>query len=144
METKEEILKRLGKKDGHDEIRWETACNMAQEQDRHVNFCFESILKLEDKGLIQLQEVKNDFEICTCECHTDENIRHMMPCCCQCKYCGENIKIHSFDSHKERCKQNSSEQYSSVFNQSFPDIEFKDIIKQNKDVYVILPKVKNK
>ena len=105
METKEEILERLGKKDGFDETRWETACNMAQEEDIHVNFCFESILNLENKGLTQLQVVKNDFEICKCECHTDKTIRHMMPCCCQCEYCGENIEIHSLNSHKERCKQ---------------------------------------
>lgn len=49
MESKQEILERLGKKDGFDERRWETACDMAQELDAHVNFCFESIISLEKK-----------------------------------------------------------------------------------------------
>ena len=53
MESKQEILERLGKKDGCDEKRWETACDMAQELDTHVNFCFDSIAGLEEKGLIQ-------------------------------------------------------------------------------------------
>jgi len=53
METKQEILDRLGKKDGFDEKRWLTACNISQEKDIHVNFCFESLISLEEKGLIQ-------------------------------------------------------------------------------------------
>lgn len=57
MESKEEILKRLGKGDGFDEERWKLACESAQENDIHVNFCFKSLIQLEDKGLIKLNLV---------------------------------------------------------------------------------------
>lgn len=67
MESKQEILKRLGKGDGFDERRWETACDMAQELDTHVNFCFESIIGLEEKGLIQLNVIT--LEDCVNECY---------------------------------------------------------------------------
>ena len=67
MESKQEILERLGKKDGFDERRWETACGMAQEQDTHVNFCFEFIIGLEEKGLIQFNVIT--LEDCVNECY---------------------------------------------------------------------------
>lgn len=74
MESKEEILQRLGKGDGHDEKRWEIACDMAQEQDRHVNFCFESLIKLEDKELIKLNLVT--LEECVNKCYqSDEFVK---------------------------------------------------------------------
>lgn len=57
MESKEGILKRLGKGDGFDEERWKLACESAQEHDIHVNFCFKSLIELEDKGLIKLNLV---------------------------------------------------------------------------------------
>jgi len=52
METKSEIIQRLGKQDGNDEVRWQTAISMACELDRHVNFCFESLIKLENKNFV--------------------------------------------------------------------------------------------
>lgn len=57
MESKTEILNRLGKKDGFDEQRWVTACNISEEKDIHVNFCFESLISLEEKDLIQINSV---------------------------------------------------------------------------------------
>lgn len=67
MESKQEILERLGKKDGFDERRWETACDMSQEIDTHVNFCFESIMGLEEKGLIHFNVIT--LEECVNECY---------------------------------------------------------------------------
>lgn len=67
MESKQKILERLGKKDGFDERRWEIACDMAQELDIHVNFCFESLLRLEEKGFIQFNVIT--LEDCVNECY---------------------------------------------------------------------------
>ena len=70
MESKKEIIERLGKKDGFDEKRWETASNMSQEQDIHVNTCFESIINLEKKGLIS---ITISLEDCVNECYKNED-----------------------------------------------------------------------
>ena len=57
MEDKEELLKRLGKNDGYDEFRWKVASDMALELDRHINFCFESLISLEKNKLIRVEEI---------------------------------------------------------------------------------------
>lgn len=57
METKEQLLTRLGKNDDNDDVRWDLAIDMAGELDRHVNFCFEEVIELENKGLIELRIV---------------------------------------------------------------------------------------
>lgn len=56
LEEKEELLKRLGKSDGYDDIRWFLAIDMAGEFDKHVNFCFESVISLENDGLIKVED----------------------------------------------------------------------------------------
>jgi len=61
VESKEELLKRLGKNDGNNETRWLLAVDMCGRLDRHVNFCFESVIKLEDNGLIELNMNKNEI-----------------------------------------------------------------------------------
>ena len=57
MESKEQLLARLGKNDGNDGARWDLAVDMAGELDRHINFCFEEVIELENKGLIELKNV---------------------------------------------------------------------------------------
>lgn len=47
---------------------------------------------------------QTDFEICTCDCHTDAHVYHVMPCCSTCPYCGENIQRAFYHEHKKRCK----------------------------------------
>ena len=48
------FLKKHGKNDGKDEERFEYACILAQEIDRHVEIVFKSMITLEEKGVIKL------------------------------------------------------------------------------------------
>lgn len=54
METKDEIIERLGKKDGKDEARWQTAVMLSGELDLHVNFCFRDLVELENKDFVYI------------------------------------------------------------------------------------------
>lgn len=60
--TKEEIIKKFGKNDGHNELRWQTAVHQAGILDRHVAFVFEDLIKLEDRGLIEVRTLNEDDE----------------------------------------------------------------------------------
>ncbi|MCP3942417.1 MAG: hypothetical protein GY710_13145 [Desulfobacteraceae bacterium] len=55
---KKNIIKKYGKHDGNDHHRWVNAAEMAAENDYHVEICFKSLISLEDKGLIVLNEVE--------------------------------------------------------------------------------------
>ena len=57
MNLKTEIIDKHGKHDGKDHLRWLVACEKSQELDRHVEFIFESLIKLENQGLISQPEI---------------------------------------------------------------------------------------
>lgn len=46
-----------------------------------------------------------DFEICTCDCHSNPNVRHVMACCYVCPHCGNNIERAFYTDHVNRCKR---------------------------------------
>jgi len=46
-----------------------------------------------------------DLEECMCECHFNEYVEHIIPCCEQCRYCEKRIKI-SATLHEMRCPDN--------------------------------------
>lgn len=52
--TKAEILEKFGLNDGHDEERFTKACQLSAELDTPLFKCFETLISLEKKGLIQL------------------------------------------------------------------------------------------
>ena len=54
--TKEEIIKKYGKNDGLDEDRYEQAIEMSARIDKPVSMCFEGLINLENKGLINLEK----------------------------------------------------------------------------------------
>ena len=53
--NKVEAIKKYGKDDSLDEDRWNCAIMMSQLIDRSVRFCFMSLIKLEDGGMIKLE-----------------------------------------------------------------------------------------
>ena len=57
MNLKTEIIDKHGKHDGKDHLRWLVACEKSQELDRHVEFIFESLINLENQGLISQPEI---------------------------------------------------------------------------------------
>ena len=71
MESKEEILNTLGKRDGLDNKRWDLACEMSKKQDIHVNFAFESLINLETKELIQFNKIT--LEDCVNQCYSNDS-----------------------------------------------------------------------
>lgn len=52
--TKDETIKKFGKSDGYDEDRYHMAMEMAARTDHPVFVCFEGLINLENKGLIEL------------------------------------------------------------------------------------------
>ena len=46
---------------------------------------------------------------CTCGCHLNPNIKHVMACCYICPHCGRNIMTHVFDIHKKECEKREDE-----------------------------------
>ena len=54
MMSKDEIIERYGKKDGYDEDRYLAAMDMSAKTDRPLFICFEGLINLENKGLIEL------------------------------------------------------------------------------------------
>lgn len=53
--NKEETIKRYGKSDGFDDDRYDQALLMSGLTDNPVFLCFESLVNLENKGLISLE-----------------------------------------------------------------------------------------
>jgi len=49
-----------------------------------------------------------DPEECSCDCHENEYVMHMMPCCEQCPHCKKNIQ-YSIDEHVKECLQRREE-----------------------------------
>ena len=43
------------------------------------------------------------FEECTCVCHDNDHVRHMVACCATCPSCQVRIKF-GYDKHVEKCK----------------------------------------
>lgn len=47
---------------------------------------------------------ERDFDVCSCDCHTNKGVRHIAPCCKWCQKCKKNIKRSHMKDHDERCK----------------------------------------
>jgi hypothetical protein len=45
-----------------------------------------------------------DFDECSCSCHRDHDVMHMMACCSTCPHCDRRIK-YGADRHIAECKQ---------------------------------------
>lgn len=54
------IFKQCEKNDNLDEKRWETACQMSQETNCHIRKCFDTLIFLENKKLIQFLKNNDD------------------------------------------------------------------------------------
>lgn len=48
--------------------------------------------------------MKKLFEECNCECHTDDEMEHIGPCCKKCPKCERNIKLYAYDDHFKYCE----------------------------------------
>lgn len=44
-----------------------------------------------------------NYEECTCECHENSNIHHVMNCCFACPHCKKKIKKFIYRRHEEAC-----------------------------------------
>ena len=55
---KQRVISQYGKGDNLDERRWESACRIAQKTDCHVGRCFQALVSLEKKGMIQIISCK--------------------------------------------------------------------------------------
>lgn len=44
---------------------------------------------------------KYDFEECTCECHTNPRIKHIVACCFTCNKCEKRVKRLYYDNHEK-------------------------------------------
>ena len=42
-------------------------------------------------------------DVCTCPCHQDPQVRHIMPCCRECSKCKKNIELVKANEHEEHC-----------------------------------------
>jgi hypothetical protein len=42
-------------------------------------------------------------EICSCGCHNNKNIRHVISCCVTCPSCDGRIKTSFYDNHVKKC-----------------------------------------
>lgn len=52
--NKDEIIEKFGKKDGFDEDRYKEAVKIASLIDKPLFLCFEGLINLENKGLVEL------------------------------------------------------------------------------------------
>lgn len=44
--------------------------------------------------------------VCNCSCHDSSSLlqkRHVAPCCGDCPYCGQRIKVGWYDAHVQEC-----------------------------------------
>ncbi len=54
----------------------------------------------------------NNIELwgCNCECHSNSDMHHCMPCCEICPNCNKRIKHSFIDDHKQQCQSVSNYQ----------------------------------
>lgn len=74
-----------------------------------------------------------EFERCTCICHSEEGVYHCMPCCHQCRHCGEHIQTCYIEEHEARCAGEREELGLPLNRYGFPgmsDLIMKQIDKQ--------------
>lgn len=48
---------------------------------------------------------EEQLELCKCECHTKPGIKHVIPCCITCEYCGKHIRYY-YKHHTLNCPSN--------------------------------------
>lgn len=48
---------------------------------------------------------EEQLELCKCECHTKPGIKHVIPCCIKCEYCGKHIRFY-YKHHTLHCPSN--------------------------------------
>jgi len=51
------------------------------------------------------KKLKPSNDVCHCECHTDPEVKHPIPCCFECPKCHENIVSHVYNAHVECCSR---------------------------------------
>ncbi len=68
--------------------------------------------------------------VCKCECHTDPEIRHAVPCCFVCPKCKENIAAHIYNEHVGSCSRS---------NMLAERAKQKEVEKVQKEEEVVLP-----
>ncbi|MFA5747790.1 MAG: hypothetical protein WC872_01620 [Candidatus Absconditabacterales bacterium] len=52
------------------------------------------------------EEYKFKSDLCHCDCHTNDSMKHCVPCCYECPNCHENIITIKFFNHVEDCTGN--------------------------------------
>lgn len=54
---------------------------------------------------------------CQCACHINTDIKHCVPCCAVCSWCGRRIRIGLFDIHERTClsRPKDNEELSLLF-----------------------------
>ena len=50
-------------------------------------------------------KLKPSNDKCECECHSDPEVKHSIPCCFECPKCHDNIKSHVYNAHVECCNR---------------------------------------
>lgn len=45
------------------------------------------------------------LDICDCDCHDNDCIKHIAPCCYECLYCYNNIITYVYEKHLKECKK---------------------------------------
>ena len=56
-------------------------------------------------------------EICSCRCHQNHNIKHIVSCCTSCPICDLNIRMGSLDNHIKECEikfKNLMDKYNKI------------------------------
>lgn len=60
--------------------------------------------------------VQMSYEICKCHCHSDSNVRHIMPCCMRCKICDKNIIDTHHKNHEKKCLEKREKLLETLLN----------------------------
>ncbi|UJR37201.1 hypothetical protein I4U23_029909 [Adineta vaga] len=47
-------------------------------------------------------------DVCTCSCHADPGIRHIMACCQTCSSCKQRVVSTELEEHKKKCQTQKS------------------------------------
>lgn len=57
-----------------------------------------------------------DHDQCDCSCHSNDSIKHCIPCCKKCDICGKNIKLHHYNLHINNCNEKNIDFIKSFLN----------------------------
>lgn len=54
--------------------------------------------------IVDLSNGNGCTEICSCPCHQNPFIMHVLACCQKCENCGQNINYQAYKAHKKACQ----------------------------------------